>query len=68
MTAEDRGCEINIHVVSELMEKIFLNIPADWLNRSVGTVSWIVVEILWAAKFSKYSATEWISHLENKIP
>uniref|UniRef100_A0A8B9TGP8 Shieldin complex subunit 2 n=1 Tax=Anas platyrhynchos TaxID=8839 RepID=A0A8B9TGP8_ANAPL len=35
MTAEDRGCEINIHVVSELMEKIFLNIPADWLNRSV---------------------------------
>ncbi|XP_040419268.1 shieldin complex subunit 2 isoform X1 [Cygnus olor] len=35
MTVEDRGCEINIHVVSELMEKIFLNIPADWLNRSV---------------------------------
>ncbi|XP_019472998.1 shieldin complex subunit 2 isoform X2 [Meleagris gallopavo] len=35
MTVEDGGCEINIHVVSELMEKIFLNIPADWLNRSV---------------------------------
>jgi len=38
MTVEDGGSEINIHVVSELMEKIFLNIPADWLNRSVGTV------------------------------
>lgn len=35
MTVEDGGSEINIHVVSELMEKIFLNIPADWLNRSV---------------------------------
>ncbi|OXB68084.1 hypothetical protein ASZ78_003325 [Callipepla squamata] len=35
MTVEDGGYEINIHVVSELMEKIFLNIPADWLNRSV---------------------------------
>ncbi|NXC47904.1 SHLD2 protein, partial [Penelope pileata] len=35
MTAEDGGYEINIHVVSELMEKIFLNIPADWLNKSV---------------------------------
>ncbi|KAM7171564.1 shieldin complex subunit 2 isoform 2-T4 [Macrochelys suwanniensis] len=32
MTAEDKGCEICIQVVSELMEKIFLNIPADWLN------------------------------------
>ncbi|XP_072197103.1 shieldin complex subunit 2 isoform X1 [Excalfactoria chinensis] len=35
MTVEDGGYEINVHVVSELMEKIFLNIPADWLNRSV---------------------------------
>ncbi|NXL86585.1 SHLD2 protein, partial [Alectura lathami] len=35
MTVEDGGYEINIHVVSELMEKIFLNIPADWLNRLV---------------------------------
>ncbi|KFW84256.1 Protein FAM35A, partial [Phalacrocorax carbo] len=35
MTVEDGGCEIYVHVVSELMEKIFLNIPADWLNRSV---------------------------------
>ncbi|XP_042718738.1 shieldin complex subunit 2 isoform X3 [Lagopus leucura] len=34
MTVEEGGCEINIHVVSELMEKIFLNIPADWLTRS----------------------------------
>ncbi|KFQ70555.1 Protein FAM35A, partial [Phaethon lepturus] len=35
MTVEDGGYEICVHVVSELMEKIFLNIPADWLNRSV---------------------------------
>ncbi|XP_009575301.1 PREDICTED: protein FAM35A [Fulmarus glacialis] len=35
MTVEDGGCEIYVHVVSELMEKIFLNIPADWLNRLV---------------------------------
>ncbi|KAM9133444.1 shieldin complex subunit 2 isoform 1-T3 [Pangshura tecta] len=35
MTAEDKGCEIGIQVVSELMEKIFLNIPADWLNRFI---------------------------------
>ncbi|XP_053927659.1 shieldin complex subunit 2 isoform X2 [Cuculus canorus] len=34
MTVEDGGHEIYVHVVSELMEKIFLNIPADWLNRS----------------------------------
>ncbi|XP_014795967.1 PREDICTED: protein FAM35A isoform X1 [Calidris pugnax] len=35
MTVEDGGYEISVHVVSELMEKIFLNIPADWLNRFV---------------------------------
>ncbi|NXW07205.1 SHLD2 protein, partial [Fregetta grallaria] len=35
MTIEDGGYEIYVHVVSELMEKIFLNIPADWLNRLV---------------------------------
>ncbi|XP_065495483.1 shieldin complex subunit 2 isoform X5 [Caloenas nicobarica] len=35
MTVEDEGYEIYVHVVSELMEKIFLNIPADWLNRLV---------------------------------
>ncbi|XP_030427162.1 shieldin complex subunit 2 [Gopherus evgoodei] len=35
MTAEDKGCEICIQVVSELMEKIFLNIPADWLNKFI---------------------------------
>ncbi|XP_026707700.1 shieldin complex subunit 2 isoform X2 [Athene cunicularia] len=33
MTVEDGGYEIYVHVVSELIEKIFLNIPADWLNR-----------------------------------
>ncbi|KAM9550859.1 shieldin complex subunit 2 isoform 5-T11 [Guaruba guarouba] len=33
MTVEDGGCEIYVYVVSELMEKIFLNIPADWLKR-----------------------------------
>ncbi|XP_015488068.1 shieldin complex subunit 2 isoform X3 [Parus major] len=35
MTVEDEGYEIYVHVVSELLEKIFLNIPADWLKRSV---------------------------------
>ncbi|KAJ7427351.1 Protein FAM35A [Willisornis vidua] len=35
MTVEDEGYEIDVHVVSELMEKLFLNIPADWLNRLV---------------------------------
>ncbi|XP_005153697.2 shieldin complex subunit 2 [Melopsittacus undulatus] len=35
MTVEDGGYEICVHVVSELMEKIFLNIPADWLKRLV---------------------------------
>uniref|UniRef100_A0A8D0FCB8 Shieldin complex subunit 2 n=1 Tax=Strix occidentalis caurina TaxID=311401 RepID=A0A8D0FCB8_STROC len=35
MTVEDGGYEIYVHVVSELIEKIFLNIPADWLNRLV---------------------------------
>uniref|UniRef100_A0A8B9FZF5 Shieldin complex subunit 2 n=1 Tax=Amazona collaria TaxID=241587 RepID=A0A8B9FZF5_9PSIT len=35
MTVEDGGYEIYVYVVSELMEKIFLNIPADWLKRLV---------------------------------
>ncbi|XP_054133147.1 shieldin complex subunit 2 [Melozone crissalis] len=35
MTVEDEGHEIYVHVASELMEKIFLNIPADWLKRLV---------------------------------
>ncbi|KFR02914.1 Protein FAM35A, partial [Opisthocomus hoazin] len=35
MTVEDGGYEICVHVVSELMEKIFLNIPADCLNRLI---------------------------------
>lgn len=41
MTVEDEGYEIDVHVVSELVEKIFLNIPADWLKRLVGTDSCI---------------------------
>lgn len=39
MTVEDEGYEIDVHVVSELVEKIFLNIPADWLKKLVGTDS-----------------------------
>ncbi|KFP90420.1 Protein FAM35A, partial [Apaloderma vittatum] len=35
MTIEGEGYEICVQVASELMEKIFLNIPADWLNRLV---------------------------------
>lgn len=38
MTVEDGGYEVYVHVASELMEKIFLNIPAPWLNRLVGDV------------------------------
>lgn len=44
MTVEDEGYEIDVHVVSELVEKIFLNIPADWLKRLVGTDSLLVIE------------------------
>lgn len=44
MTVEDEGFEIYVHVVSELMEKIFLNIPADWLTRLVGTDLWITCD------------------------
>lgn len=36
MTIEDGGYEISVRVVSELVEKIFLNIPADWLNKALG--------------------------------
>ncbi|XP_019357800.1 PREDICTED: protein FAM35A isoform X2 [Gavialis gangeticus] len=39
MTVEHGECDICIHVVSELMEKIFLNVPADWLNRLIGPSS-----------------------------
>ncbi|XP_059585797.1 shieldin complex subunit 2 isoform X3 [Alligator mississippiensis] len=39
MTVEHGEYDICIHVVSELMEKIFLNIPADWLNRLIGPSS-----------------------------
>lgn len=35
MTVEDDGYEISVWVVSELMEKMFLNIPADWLNKTI---------------------------------
>lgn len=44
MTVEDEGCEIYVHVASELVEKIFLNIPADWLKRLVGTDSLITCD------------------------
>ncbi|KAJ6661610.1 hypothetical protein lerEdw1_013849 [Lerista edwardsae] len=35
LTVEDDGYEIPVRVVSELMEKMFLNIPADWLNKTI---------------------------------
>ncbi|KAF7247176.1 Shieldin complex subunit 2 [Varanus komodoensis] len=35
MNVEDEGYEISIRVVSELMKKMFLNIPAAWLNKAV---------------------------------
>ncbi|XP_062989189.1 shieldin complex subunit 2 isoform X2 [Elgaria multicarinata webbii] len=35
MTVEDGGYEISVQVVSELMEKMFLNIPAAWLNKAI---------------------------------
>ncbi|KAM3834726.1 shieldin complex subunit 2 isoform 2-T2 [Vipera latastei] len=34
MTVEDEGYEISVQVGSELMEKIFLNIPAEWLKKA----------------------------------
>ncbi|KAM9611305.1 shieldin complex subunit 2 isoform 2-T20 [Morphnus guianensis] len=46
MTVEDGGYEIYVHVVSELMEKIFLNIPADWLNRLVVPSSDMIYSII----------------------
>ncbi|XP_059707194.1 shieldin complex subunit 2 isoform X2 [Haemorhous mexicanus] len=46
MTVEDEGCEIYVHVVSELVEKIFLNIPADWLKRLVVPSSDITYSII----------------------
>nr|XP_009684425.1 PREDICTED: protein FAM35A [Struthio camelus australis] len=46
MTVEDGGYEIYVHVVSELMEKIFLNIPADWLNRLVVPSSGVTYSII----------------------
>ncbi|KAL8186865.1 UNVERIFIED_CONTAM: hypothetical protein K2H54_017060 [Gekko kuhli] len=35
MTIEDGGYDVPVRVVPELMEKMFLNIPADWLNKTV---------------------------------
>ncbi|XP_054839322.1 shieldin complex subunit 2 [Eublepharis macularius] len=35
MIIEDGGYEVCVRVVSELMEKMFLNIPVDWLSKTV---------------------------------
>ncbi|XP_015273030.1 PREDICTED: protein FAM35A-like, partial [Gekko japonicus] len=35
MTVEDGGYDIPVRVVPELMEKMFLGIPADWLNKTI---------------------------------
>ncbi|XP_060097037.1 shieldin complex subunit 2 [Heteronotia binoei] len=35
MTVEDGGYDVPVRVVPDLMEKIFLNIPADWLNKTI---------------------------------
>ncbi|KAJ1143782.1 hypothetical protein NDU88_010086 [Pleurodeles waltl] len=35
ITAYDGECEIRVHVLPEMVEKIFLHIPPDLLNRSV---------------------------------
>ncbi|XP_053161228.1 shieldin complex subunit 2 [Hemicordylus capensis] len=37
MTIEEDGYEISVRVASKLMEKIFLNIPAEWLNKAIDT-------------------------------
>ncbi|ETE61226.1 Protein FAM35A, partial [Ophiophagus hannah] len=39
MTVEEGDYEISVQVGSELMEKIFLNIPAEWLKKAVGPSS-----------------------------
>lgn len=36
MTVEDGGYDVPVQVVPELVEKMFLNIPADWLNKTIG--------------------------------
>ncbi|XP_058043168.1 shieldin complex subunit 2 isoform X2 [Ahaetulla prasina] len=36
MTVEEGDYEISVRVGSELMEKMFLNIPAEWLKKAVG--------------------------------
>ncbi|XP_029465288.1 shieldin complex subunit 2 isoform X3 [Rhinatrema bivittatum] len=35
MTAVDGEHMIHVHVPSEILQKIFLNIPPDWLNRTI---------------------------------
>ncbi|XP_028585086.2 shieldin complex subunit 2 [Podarcis muralis] len=35
MTVEDGKCDVSVQVASELMEKMFLNIPAEWLNKAI---------------------------------
>ncbi|XP_063163806.1 shieldin complex subunit 2 isoform X2 [Candoia aspera] len=48
MTVEDEGYEIPVRVGSELMEKIFLNVPAEWLKKAIGAIlSWMKIVFLW---------------------
>uniref|UniRef100_A0ACB8F8U5 Uncharacterized protein n=2 Tax=Sphaerodactylus townsendi TaxID=933632 RepID=A0ACB8F8U5_9SAUR len=35
MTVEDGGYKVSVQVVPQLMENMFLNIPADWLNKTI---------------------------------
>ncbi|KAH0623462.1 hypothetical protein JD844_006223 [Phrynosoma platyrhinos] len=35
MTIEDGGYEIHVQVISELIRKMFLNIPAEWLSKTI---------------------------------
>uniref|UniRef100_A0A2D4GF11 Shieldin complex subunit 2 C-terminal domain-containing protein n=1 Tax=Micrurus corallinus TaxID=54390 RepID=A0A2D4GF11_MICCO len=39
MTVEEGDYEISVRAGSELMEKMFLNIPAEWLKKAVGPSS-----------------------------
>lgn len=39
MTVADGGCNVGIRVGSQLMEKMLLNIPPDWLRRVIGEIA-----------------------------
>nr|XP_033797011.1 shieldin complex subunit 2 isoform X2 [Geotrypetes seraphini] len=78
MTAVDGEKVIQIHVPSEILQKIFLNIPPDWLNRTIVSSSEVTYAMIVADLcHSLLTSTENICRLkiqssfvfdENSIP